>query len=213
VAVASAAPLPPFRSSLLCNDRYVPQLQARLGAAEACERRIGGRIVALERSVVHLLGHQQEIQAFYRLCDCCVLPTRFVGESYPLTIIEALLAGIPVIATDVGEIRSILEIDREPMGIIVPPNEDDAMFDESVTQAMRHLLDEQVYQDLRASVMRNRVKYSMDSLVERYIAIYQQVLASAPIPAKPVPLGGKNECQQASITGSCGGVASLGACW
>ena len=128
---------------------------------------------------VHFLGYQEKIQAFYRWCDCCILPTRFVGESYPLTIIEAILAGIPTIATDVGEIRSMLNIDREPMGVIVPPHDNDAVFGESIRQAMWRVLDGRAHETLRSAVMKNRNMFSMDNVVDNYMAIYQRVLGSA----------------------------------
>jgi len=109
--------------------------------------------------------------------DCCVLPTRFVGESYPLTIIEAILAGIPTVATDMGEIKSILGIDREPMGIVVQREEDDAAFCESVTQAMQCMLHDGLYNDLRTSVLKNQDAFSVDKLVDDDVAIYQRVLS------------------------------------
>ena len=60
------------------------------------------------REGVHFLGYQEAVGEFYRLCDCCLLPTRFAGESFPFTLIESLKAGTPIIASDVAELPRIV---------------------------------------------------------------------------------------------------------
>jgi glycosyltransferase involved in cell wall biosynthesis len=46
------------------------------------------------------------------------LPSRFSGESFPLTIIDCLHSGKPVLASDVGEIPSMLEADGKLAGCL-----------------------------------------------------------------------------------------------
>ena len=50
--------------------------------------------------------------------DIFVLPSR--NEGFPLSIVEAMLAGRPVIATDVGSVREAVD---EATGIVVPPDD------------------------------------------------------------------------------------------
>ncbi len=50
--------------------------------------------------------------------DVFVLPSR--NEGFPLSIVEAMLAGRPVIATDVGSVREAVD---ESSGIVVPPED------------------------------------------------------------------------------------------
>jgi glycosyltransferase involved in cell wall biosynthesis len=127
---------------------------------------------------VCLLGFQENIQGFYRLCDCCILPSRFRGETFPRTLVEALMAGVPAIATDLGEVHSILQIDREPFGVLVPPIADDAAFDIAITNAMLQMLDKGQYEGFRGAVAKHGYPYSMDDLATDYLAIYQKVLAA-----------------------------------
>jgi glycosyltransferase involved in cell wall biosynthesis len=58
---------------------------------------------------VHLLGFRPDPWNYYATSDMGFLPSVFSGESFPLVIIEALFAGKPVIASDVGEIRQMLD--------------------------------------------------------------------------------------------------------
>ena len=69
---------------------------------------------------VRFLGFRRNIHGFYRLCDCAILASRFDGELFPLTLVQALQAGTPVIATDVCEIRSMLRKGDAEAGILLP---------------------------------------------------------------------------------------------
>ncbi len=57
---------------------------------------------------IHLLGFRGNIRDYYAASDIGFLPSRFHGESFPLTIIDCLMSGKPVLASGVGEIRSML---------------------------------------------------------------------------------------------------------
>lgn len=57
---------------------------------------------------VHLLGFVKESCKFYAICDMCLLPSYYSGESFPLTVIESLCVGKPVISSVIGETPRIL---------------------------------------------------------------------------------------------------------
>lgn len=60
-----------------------------------------------------LLGNKREVAEIYRGVDCYVQASFF--EGFGLSIVEALLSGLPIITTDVGAVGSI--IDRENVAI------------------------------------------------------------------------------------------------
>ena len=144
---------------------------------------------------VHFLGYQENIPSFYGLCDACVLPTRFIGESYPLTLIEAIQAGIPVIATDIGEITNIVR-GHGLVGIVVPYEVDDGLFEASVTEAMHSMMDQAVLERFRQNLGLAAERHSMPRLVDRHEEIYWDNLEVADpvsaslVSASPVPLAG-----------------------
>ncbi len=65
--------------------------------------------------------------------DVFVLPSR--NEGFPLSIVEAMLAARPVVATDVGSVREAV-LDGVS-GFVVPPDDVDAL-----RSALRRLLDD-----------------------------------------------------------------------
>ena len=56
---------------------------------------------------VTFLGYQSHIHGALRMSDVAILPTRFAGESFPLSIIQALQVGKPVISTSIGQIAEM----------------------------------------------------------------------------------------------------------
>ena len=131
------------------------------------------------RRGVRFLGYQSAITDFYRQCDCCLLPTRFAGESFPFTLIESLKAGTPIIATDVGEIRDIVESGRRSAGIVIPWLDDDDAFVASVADGMLRMTDDR----RRARWTRTAAffgrRYSFSALATTYERLYENVARGA----------------------------------
>jgi glycosyltransferase involved in cell wall biosynthesis len=81
---------------------------------------------------VHLLGHRDDIEACLAGMDLFVLPS--LNEGMGRALIEAMTAGLPVIASHVGGIPAV--ISHERTGLLVPPGDAGALAD-----ALRRLLD------------------------------------------------------------------------
>ena len=81
---------------------------------------------------VDFVGWQENARPFIAGFDLFVLPSR--DESFPLTIVEAMLAATPVIATDVGSVAEAV-IDGET-GLLVPPGDGAAQPGRSVDCSM-----------------------------------------------------------------------------
>ncbi len=125
---------------------------------------------------VRFLGFQDRIHGLYRLSDCAILPTRFTGESFPLSIIQALQVGRPVIATDVGEIARMIIQNGNRAGIVLPPSQDDNVLIKAVADAMVAMEDpstHRLYSEGAAELGRH---YSMDAVAEAYIECYEETI-------------------------------------
>ena len=132
-----------------------------------------------DRPSVRFLGYQSEVTGFYRLCDCCVLPTRFPGESFPFTLIESLKAGTPIISTDVGEIRNVVQPeDHDAAGIVVAPLADDQEFTDLIAGAMLAMLDDDRRRAWAEASEHLGESYSFERLTSDYETIYSSALAA-----------------------------------
>jgi len=76
------------------------------------------RRLGLQQRVV-FLGFQTAVLGLLKACDVFVLPS--LEEGLPVTVVEAMACGLPVIASDVGGIRSLV-VSGET-GLLVPPAE------------------------------------------------------------------------------------------
>ena len=73
--------------------------------------------------VFHFLGQRQDVPALLHIMDCVVLPSRW--EGFPLVVLEALAADVPVVATDISGTREAIEHGQN--GWLAPVGDAEAM--------------------------------------------------------------------------------------
>jgi glycosyltransferase involved in cell wall biosynthesis len=93
-----------------------------------------------------------------------------IWEGLPMSILEAMIAGLPVIATGVGDIPRVVTSDA---GLIVPPAQPEAL-----AEAMARLLDDPALcQSMGAAARRHSLaEFSADVWMDRILALYREVI-------------------------------------
>ncbi len=87
-------------------------------------KKLQNRIRSLElEDTVHLVGFVPEAARYLKALDVFVLPS--LKEGLPYTLMEAMAAGVPVIATGVGGIPDLIENGKS--GMLVPPKDPNAL--------------------------------------------------------------------------------------
>ena len=81
----------------------------------------------------HFLGQRDDAAALLRCADVLVLPSRV--EGLPLSLLEGMALGVPVVATDIGGTREAVE--HEHTGLLVPVGDAHAL-----AAAIRRVLEE-----------------------------------------------------------------------
>jgi glycosyltransferase involved in cell wall biosynthesis len=127
----------------------------------------------LERHAPYVvfLGQRRDIPEILAASDVFVLPTEF-REGVPRVLLEAGVARMPVIVTDMPGCRDVIEHERS--GLLIQPR--DA---ESLAVAIERCLDgagdsarwgAALYQDIKQ-------RFHMKVIAEQYVKLYQEILA------------------------------------
>jgi glycosyltransferase involved in cell wall biosynthesis len=99
--------------------------------------------------------------------DLFVLPS--LVETFGVALVEALAAGLPVVATDVGVARELVD---ERSGVLVPPGDADELA-AGIERALAHLHD----YDTSAVAAAVRSRFSPEAVGREWEAAYRSVLA------------------------------------
>jgi sugar transferase (PEP-CTERM/EpsH1 system associated) len=124
------------------------------------------------RSQVRFLGRRDDIPDVLAAADVFVLASLWEGS--PLSVMEAMAAGRPVIATTVGGVPELL--DDGVHGFLVSPGDARAL-----SEAMLHLMrnpGERVRMGSAAAI-RARERFDHRQMVKAYEALYQSLLSNA----------------------------------
>ena len=105
------------------------------------------------------------------------------GESFGIVLVEAMAAGLPVIASDIPGYRAVLA--EGAAGVLVPPDDPDAL-----EKALFTVLGNAgLRDDLEASGLARAERYSWDRLIGQVMEAYGEAIAMGPrvVPEARVP--------------------------
>jgi glycosyltransferase involved in cell wall biosynthesis len=116
-----------------------------------------------------LVGWSDDARGYLSGFDVFVLPSRF--EGLPLVVLEAMLAGVPVVASDVGSVSEAIEHERS--GLLVPPGDPVAL-----AATVRRLLDDrELALELAASAKAVAAEsFTAEAMAAKYDRLYQEIL-------------------------------------
>lgn len=118
-----------------------------------------------------LPGERGDVPEILRGLDCFALPS--LAEGISNTILEAMASGLPVVATDVGGNRELIEAGTT--GTLVSSGDVQAMAREIVALARNRERAQDMGRAGRLAVER---KYSMAAMVRQYQGLYDRCLAA-----------------------------------
>ena len=127
-------------------------------------------------SYIHLLGRKGNVRSYFAMSDVGLLPSRFKGESFPLVVIESIMCGIPVIASDVGEIRNMITDEKGEMAGVLFCLTDWKIPIDELEQIILELLDEEKYLQLKMRVKNVVSKFDIAYTASQYINVYNEAL-------------------------------------
>ncbi len=156
-----------YRRGCPVNLRAVGAFESPQYQAEIIRRT---QQLGLGRHVVWT-GFQQDIDAQLREMDLFVLPSLF-GEGLPMVVLEAMAAGVPVVASDVAGTAEAIRDGRD--GLIVPPGDAEQLAI-AIAGVVRGQFD---WSALRASAAARQAQlFSDQSMAAGVAKVYRDVLA------------------------------------
>lgn len=123
----------------------------------------------LKQSVI-LAGERHDIPQLLASSD--IFASSSHREGLPLSLLEAMMAELPIVATSVGDIPNVV---TEEMGIVVPPRQP-----EKLAAALEKLMTSPQRRREMGKAARDRAmhEYSLDVWIKRHVNLYNDVLRS-----------------------------------
>lgn len=121
----------------------------------------------IENIVLHGAQKKEYVKNILDGADIFLFPTK--SEGFSLALLEAMARGLPVITTDVGANKDMIE---DNGGVIVPVNDSDAI-DVAIQQMSDKNIREQMSNFNVAKVERN---YTIDIVMQRLTDLYKSII-------------------------------------
>lgn len=153
--------------------------------AHALEPRIRGIIAgdgperhsieaAVNRSTaVRMIGHCNDVPKLLSSADMLAVTSEY--EALPMVILEAMAAGVPVIASHVGDIPRA--VSHGETGILFPPGQTQALTDAVITLSRDQVLRQELGSTARE---KHREKWDISYMVDGYAAVLGSVRDDIP---------------------------------
>lgn len=125
------------------------------------------RSLGIQQSVI-FAGFREDVEDHVRLFRVAVIPS--LHEGLPLAGIEALSAGVPLVASRVGGLPELVSDGHN--GFLVEPGNAAAIAE----AVIRILQDPELEQKLRAQCLREAPRFSMETFVSRMEETYREAI-------------------------------------
>jgi glycosyltransferase involved in cell wall biosynthesis len=147
----------------------IPQLHLALVGAGSLESDLRAQAAGLGlRDRTTFAGYHDDVTDWLKAADFFVLSS--AHEGLPLSLLEAMAHGLPVVATAVGGIPEVLQ--GSGAGLLVPPGDEGTL-----GRAMANLAREpELRRQMGSRAQERSGSFSLDGMIDRYCDLYESVL-------------------------------------
>jgi len=126
---------------------------------------------------VHYEGARNNVHDYLAMADMAFLPSRYKGESMPLLLIEALMAGKPALASELGEVREMLADGNGGVaGLLFSLDNWKIPMEELTTLVLTAANNNEAYDDCLRRVSGAARKFSITDTAARHYELYNEVV-------------------------------------
>jgi glycosyltransferase involved in cell wall biosynthesis len=124
---------------------------------------------------IFFLGYQSNVIDIVCASHIGLLPTYYIAESLPNTIIEYLFCGKPVITTNVGAIREMISINEEMAGACINLQDMDNSVDAIAIAIENYINNPALIEKHSVISLQAAEKFAMKNCIEKYLNVFTQV--------------------------------------
>lgn len=125
------------------------------------------------------LSDERDIQSRISQFSIGLLPSYFKSESCPSTIIEYLVQGVPVIATAIGDIPSMIQFEDQLAGVLIENKQFEPIQPEDLLEKIELFLAPETRLKFRHIAFEAGEKFDLKNISKKYFAVYNQLLSTA----------------------------------
>ena len=132
----------------------------------------------IDSPYIHAVGAQEKPREYFAAADLGFLPSRFAGESFPLVVIESLMCGKPVLASNMGEIPSQITLENGEMAGMMFELEDGKIPVKKLSRMIVELANDSTkYKELKKNVPMAAKRFDIKVIAKEYIDIYKKAIS------------------------------------
>ncbi len=151
---------PGVRFLMVGDGELRPQLESRMRQLQMGQ-------------ALQMLGWRRDVPELLRIFDVLMLTS--LWEGVPRVLVEAALAGVPVVASNVDGVAEVVQDGRT--GILVPPGDAHA-----AAQAVIELLSDETRRKSMGSVGQSTVtEFSVERMLDAHLKLYRQLAGPQPL--------------------------------
>ncbi len=119
--------------------------------------------------MIEFAGFHTDVKPWYQNADIFCLPSW--SEGMPVSILEAMSAGLVVIATQVGGIPELIE--HEHSGLLMPPGDPEKLY-----ELIKRVIEDNRFVQYLTENARNKVlkEFSINKMVTEYETLYNRIV-------------------------------------
>ena len=129
----------------------------------------------IKDSHIHCVGAQNNTRQYLMASDMGFLPSKYAGESFPLSLIDSFMCGKPVLASALGEIPEMVKTESGVAGYIFPLTEKGAVPVRKLAKVIVRIAeDPKRYQRMCIAAQKAAERYDIQKVAEQYIGLYSE---------------------------------------
>ncbi len=120
---------------------------------------------------IQFLGFRSDVSSLIRIADCVLLPS--YTEALPTILLESIQLGVPVIATQVGEVSSIVNLEGDrPAGILINLTAEGKPDLLQLVQAIEEMLDSNNRNRYIENIKRTTFPFLLENQISNYLKVF-----------------------------------------